>query len=1382
MRRLYPYIVLAAVFFVIVIGIPLQAWSPIQQDTPTATENFTITFEDLVANGLPAPGAGNLEVAGAIDNYQFTATAGQRMVFDHINGTYDVYLYNAANALLGNFGAYDWDYTFLANGVYTLRVFGNTPTTTGTYTFRLRLAPSPQNFAISYGALVSKDAPATGAGNLETAGAEDNYSFTAVAGDRFIFDHLTSNYEMYLYDPSDTFLANRGAYDWDYTIPADGTYRLRAFGNNLADAGTYSFRLLLAPPPQSFTIGYDSFVSNGVPVAGAGNLESVGAVDNYFVTVTAGDRIIFDHINGNYELYLYNSSNAFLGNLGNYDWDYTFPADGIYRLSVFGSPFTGTGIYNFRLRLAPPPQTFTLPFGTIVTNGVPSAGAGNLEAPGAQDNYLIAGVVGQTLNFDHINGSYIVNIYDPFDDFLVRPNANDWSYTFTENGMYRLLIKGISLMDSGTYTFRVVDPNLVPTMTPTRTPTPLGTAPPTATATATITPTRTASLTPTQTLTPSNTPTRTPTATATATVTGVLTSTPTRTPTRTATPTAIGTNNNFVVSFGDTISNGVPSLGAGNLEAGGSEDNYLLSASTGQRLVYDHLNGSYDVYLYDQYGAFLANLGPYDWDYTFPEEGTYRLRIFGNTPTATGTYSFALRLAPAPQAFTIAYGSLVANGAPAAGAGNLEAAGAEDNYFLDAVMGQRLVFDHISGNYKLFLYDQYDNFMANLGPYDWDYTFPVNGVYRLRVFGNVPTGTGLYSFQVHLAPLPQSFDVAYGSNISNGVPTTGAGNLEAVGAWDRYYFDAVAGERLVFDHLTGIYELFLYDPYGNFLQNLGSYNWDHIFAETGTYQLRVSGNTVTQTGIYSFELYLAPVPQTYNVNFGDTISNGVPATGAGNLEVVGAEDVYLLNATAGQRVSFDHLSGSFYDIYLYNQYGVFLANQGNYDWDYTFSESGSYRLVAFGNSFVGTGTYSFRLIDINSTATATATTPPSNTPTATYTPTPTASPTFTASPTATRTLTASPTGTGTQATWTPTLTPSITPSATWTPSCVNGDLDIVLVLDESGSIDDIEFAGMTYFATSLVDAFQVSPSATNFGVVKFSTTSKIDLPLSGDPIVIKNSISERDYYEATAIGEGIYDGQQVLNAGRPNNENIIILLSDGISNNGSDPLMQATLAKNAGSLLFSVAVGNSADLTTMQAIATDATTYFFATNFVTLRDEVAAALAERTCVLLNPTSTPIVTATLAPQTLTVNAVLQGRPVPSAAQAAPLAVTITRTSDNVVVYNTTVTSDHNAQFAVVGLAVGSYRIRVKHAQALASALDFVMGSGGNQTITVGTLRTGDADNNNLINVTDFSLLATAFSKISGELGYDVRTDFNADGITNVTDFSLLATNFGQMGAP
>jgi hypothetical protein len=142
--------------------------------------------------------------------------------------------------------------------------------------------------------------------------------------------------------------------------------------------------------------------------------------------------------------------------------------------------------------------------------------------------------------------------------------------------------------------------------------------------------------------------------------------------------------------------------------------------------------------------------------------------------------------------------------------------------------------------------------------------------------------------------------------------------------------------------------------------------------------------------------------------------------------------------------------------------------------------------------------------------------------------------------------------------------------------------------------------------------------------------------------------------------------------------------------------------------------------------------------------------------------------------------LQGRlAAPNAGLVVPLSVVVTPSGSSTPVVNTTVTTDQNGEFSLSGLGSGSYRIWVKHGHSLATVTTVTLPTAS--AIDLGTLPEGDADGNNVVNLTDFSTLAATFGKQAGGAGYDGRADFNGDGIVNLTDFSLLASNFGKAGA-
>jgi len=150
-------------------------------------------------------------------------------------------------------------------------------------------------------------------------------------------------------------------------------------------------------------------------------------------------------------------------------------------------------------------------------------------------------------------------------------------------------------------------------------------------------------------------------------------------------------------------------------------------------------------------------------------------------------------------------------------------------------------------------------------------------------------------------------------------------------------------------------------------------------------------------------------------------------------------------------------------------------------------------------------------------------------------------------------------------------------------------------------------------------------------------------------------------------------------------------------------------------------------------------------------------------------------------TLLVSVNLQGRPArPNAAWSIPIAVTLTAQGAGTPIYAATLTSSDNGVLTIENVPPGAYTLRVKGAHTLRNAIALIITSGGN-IIDAGTLREGDANGDNAVNITDFSILAATFGKTAATDGFDARADFNNDGVVNITDFSLLASNFGQVGA-
>ena len=103
------------------------------------------------------------------------------------------------------------------------------------------------------------------------------------------------------------------------------------------------------------------------------------------------------------------------------------------------------------------------------------------------------------------------------------------------------------------------------------------------------------------------------------------------------------------------------------------------------------------------------------------------------------------------------------------------------------------------------------------------------------------------------------------------------------------------------------------------------------------------------------------------------------------------------------------------------------------------------------------------------------------------------------------------------------------------------------------------------------------------------------------------------------------------------------------------------------------------------------------------------------------------------------------------------------------------------YTLTGIAAGKYNVRIKGATSLAKVIA-VDTTGGNAVNANATLSGGDADGNNTVDIADFGILVNAYGGQSGAAGsnYDVRADFNLDGIVDIGDFGALVNVYGQTG--
>ena len=116
---------------------------------------------------------------------------------------------------------------------------------------------------------------------------------------------------------------------------------------------------------------------------------------------------------------------------------------------------------------------------------------------------------------------------------------------------------------------------------------------------------------------------------------------------------------------------------------------------------------------------------------------------------------------------------------------------------------------------------------------------------------------------------------------------------------------------------------------------------------------------------------------------------------------------------------------------------------------------------------------------------------------------------------------------------------------------INKPIDIILVLDNSGSINNVEFEDLQDAAVSLVEALEPSGNTSNFGITFFNTEGHLRLKLSDNQDEVVNSINGLIKSEgATHMQSGmLFALNELINFDdRPEAPNYMLIITDGEAN------------------------------------------------------------------------------------------------------------------------------------------------------------------------------------------------------------------------------------------
>jgi hypothetical protein len=168
-------------------------------------------------------------------------------------------------------------------------------------------------------------------------------------------------------------------------------------------------------------------------------------------------------------------------------------------------------------------------------------------------------------------------------------------------------------------------------------------------------------------------------------------------------------------------------------------------------------------------------------------------------------------------------------------------------------------------------------------------------------------------------------------------------------------------------------------------------------------------------------------------------------------------------------------------------------------------------------------------------------------------------------------------------------------------------IDICFTVDQSGSIDDSEYAQMVNFIGDIVNAASDNgafPMPGEGSVVAFATNATLVLPLTGNATAVMDAVNPRIYTGRTALSSAIDLCLTQLIQSTNNLPKVQVILTDGVNNENSTrtPAEIQARASAAGIFVIALAIGDETDPTALRnylPVTSPAGVLYYATDFMT---------------------------------------------------------------------------------------------------------------------------------------------------------------------------------------
>lgn len=138
-------------------------------------------------------------------------------------------------------------------------------------------------------------------------------------------------------------------------------------------------------------------------------------------------------------------------------------------------------------------------------------------------------------------------------------------------------------------------------------------------------------------------------------------------------------------------------------------------------------------------------------------------------------------------------------------------------------------------------------------------------------------------------------------------------------------------------------------------------------------------------------------------------------------------------------------------------------------------------------------------------------------------------------------------------------------------------LDVLLIVDGSGSVEPKNFNKMREFCKKVADSLRVSPNLVHMGIIQFATKARVEVGLTGDKNQVKMTAAKMSYMQqGTDFNVALQTASSEFGQrGRDNVRKLIIFQTDGEYNGKT---IASTLHKQ-GIKICAVGVGNASNMT-----------------------------------------------------------------------------------------------------------------------------------------------------------------------------------------------------------